>query len=40
MLVIIENDMKQGLFDLSLITDELQDRITKRVDEISLLVNN
>ena len=36
----IENDMKQGLFDLSLITDELQDRITKRVDEISLLVNN
>ena len=32
--------MKQGLFDLSLITDELQDRITKRVDEISLLVNN
>ena len=36
----IENDMKQGLFDLILITDELQDRITKRVDEISLLVNN
>jgi len=36
----IENDMKQGLFDLNLISDELQNRISKRVGEISSLMNN
>ena len=36
----LENDTKQGLFDLNLISTELQEKIIRKVDQILLLMND
>ena len=36
----IENGSKHGLFDLDLLESSLQKKIERRVDQISLLVDN
>ena len=36
----LENNAKHGLFDLNLISSELQEKITRKVDQISSLMNN